>query len=86
MIARRSRLLTLAVAGVLFGACSDHGMTAPGGDQPGSSAPLVAQFDTLWARYDAQYAYFDYKGINWDSRSRLSIGGAPRLRRARISS
>lgn len=30
-----------------------------------TQAQALAQFDNLWSTFDQQYAYFDYKGIDW---------------------
>jgi len=55
------RLTVLALACGLSGALScGSGTVAP-------PASLVGRFDLFWETFDAQYSYFAYKAINWDS-------------------
>ena len=48
--------------GVLF-LCACSGATTT----PSAPVDFASQFDDVWSRYDATYAYFDYKRVNWDS-------------------
>jgi hypothetical protein len=54
MVARR----VLAALALALTGCS--GTTEP-------PASLVGRFDAFWSTFDAQYSYFAYKHINWDS-------------------
>lgn len=51
------------IACLVLAACGGDATTAP----TVSSNPPLAEFDALWAKYDATYPYFAYKNVNWDS-------------------
>jgi len=57
-----AKLFVGAIACLALAACGGDNTTAP--REPNQ---FVAQFDGLWAKYDAIYPYFNYKKINWDS-------------------
>lgn len=35
-------------------------------DEDTASSPTLAAFDKLWNRFNEEYSYFSYKGIDWD--------------------
>lgn len=58
---KRPRATVLAAIAVLLVGCTDWFLAPEPGDDP------VALFDQVWGEYDAYYAFFVYKGIDWDS-------------------
>lgn len=50
-------------------------LAACGGGPTEPPASLIGRFDAFWSTFDAQYSYFAYKHINWDS---LRIAFRPR--------
>lgn len=58
---RNIRILPLCLAILLFTSCERAFMND---DEPNNP---VRVFDYLWNKVDQQYAFFDVKGVNWDS-------------------
>ena len=60
------RLLPIALlstCALLVAACgSSNSPTAPT-----PAADFASQFDTLWANFDREYAYFEHKRIDWNA-------------------
>ena len=52
---------------VLALACGLSGALSCGSDTVAPPASLLGRFDFFWETFDAQYSYFAYKAINWDS-------------------
>ena len=67
-----SRRSLVAAALVMAVACRGNSVA------PTATAPtdVVAQFDQLWATFDRNYSYFDYKRIDWNA---LRAEFAPRV-------
>src|SRR5262249_1907335 len=74
---RRSGACRLLVAAALVMAAACKGNsgqpTAPSGTAP---TDIAAQFEQLWATFDSNYSYFDYKHIDWNA---LKAEFAPRV-------
>ena len=74
---------TLALVGLALGSsCARPAVPSarPSG-RPGETAPsYVAQFDTVWTRFNDVYPSFAYKGVNWREQRALY---RPRAQRAR---
>ena len=74
-VAGRAGSLVLAAALVAgpFTSCIPH--RAQNGERAGntlaSRQSYVAQFDSLWKRFDELYPSFDYKGIDWDAQREI---------------
>ena len=53
--------LLICFAATVFTSCESMFMDAPVNNDP------ISNFEYLWNRVDQQYAFFDLKGIDWDS-------------------
>jgi hypothetical protein len=64
------RWLTATGCALLLAACADGNVSISVPSTPPvpplSSTAALAQFDFLWSTFDRHYAYFVYKGIDWD--------------------
>lgn len=60
--------------------CAIGGASTPLRGRRDSSADYLTQFDSLWARFDAVYPSFDYKGVNWTTQRSLYRGRVQRAR------
>jgi hypothetical protein len=74
-IAGRSRRSLVAAALMMAASCGGNSNqpAAPTGPPP---TDIVAQFDQMWATFDRNYSYFDYKRIDWNA---LKAEFAPRV-------
>ena len=58
---KKTRILLLCLSSLFFTSCEKIFM-----DDPVSNDP-VSTFEYLWNKVDQQYAFFDLKGVDWDS-------------------
>ena len=58
---KKPHILLLGLLAFCFASCERAFMESNESTQP------VSVFDYLWNKVDQQYAFFDVKGIDWDS-------------------
>lgn len=58
---KKLHILLLCFAAIVFASCERAFM------EPDESSDPVSVFDYLWNKVDQQYAFFDVKGVDWDS-------------------
>ena len=58
---KKTNIILLCFLAVTISSCNRVLM---GGDEPSNP---VNVFQYLWDKVDQQYAFFDIKGVNWDS-------------------
>ena len=64
----KKRILLILAVALLCGSCEKLFMEE---DMPSDA---VSSFNYLWQKVDQQYAFFDVKGVDWDSIYNVYIG------------